>query len=302
MLEENTYHLQNNEIEIELDISLGIAHNTDSILENTDLALREAKAQHKSVVVFDEKMALLDRHSENLTTFRKIKRALSHDHILSYYQPIVNQRGEVVKYEALVRMLDGDKILTPYHFLEIAQKTRYYHQITRIMLTNAFALLHQNPDISVSVNIIADDMLDAKTVAFILEQLDSNQFSGRIVFEIVESHSIHGIPEVDSFLKKIRHKGALIAIDDFGSGYSNFSYITTLQPDYLKIDGSLIKNLPTDGDAQKVVRTIILFAQQLQIKTIAEFVHSEEVLQYVKQLGIDEFQGYHTGQPRPFKL
>ena len=300
-LEEHVYIYSDKEIDIELNITIGIMHGHHQVLEKADLALRDAKKRHQDLIVFDEEMDLLDIHSKNLTIFRKIKYALNQNNILSYYQPIVDKQGKIIKREALVRMLDGDKVLTPFHFLDVAVKTRYYHDITRLMLSNAFEILDQHSTESVSVNILADDILNASTVAYILEKLSSNRYAGRIVFEIVESQSIHGIPEVQTFIQQIKLKGALIAVDDFGSGYSNFSYITTLRPDYLKIDGSLIKNLPEDSDAQKVVRTIILFAQQLNIKTIAEFVHSEEVLQFAIELGIDEFQGFHTGKPLPFK-
>ena len=300
-LEHHVYQFEDSEIEIELDIAIGIAHRQNQALEKADLALREAKSSHQDLVVYDEEMALLDMHFKNLSVFRNIRRALKDNDILSYYQPIVNEQGNILKYEALVRMRDGDEILTPYHFLDVAIRTRYYHDITRIMLKNAFELLDQNPQQSVSVNILVDDILNNATVAYIMSLLDTGRYNKRIVFEIVESQSIQGIPEVMVFINEIKQKGALIAIDDFGSGYSNFSYISTLQPDYLKIDGSLIKDLPSNVDAQKIVRTIILFAQQLQIKTIAEFVHSEEVLQWAIKLGIDEFQGFHTGKPQPIE-
>ena len=301
LLENYVYQFEDSGIEIELDIAIGISHRQVQALEKADLALREAKSSHQDLVIYDEDMALLDMHLKNSSVLRKIRRALNDSNILSYYQPIVNEQGEILKYEALVRMRDGEEILTPFHFLDVAVRTRYYHDITRIMLKNAFDLLDQNPLYSVSVNILADDILNNATVAYIMNQLDTGGYKSRIVFEIVESQSIHGIPEVLEFINEIKQKGALIAIDDFGSGYSNFSYITTLHPDFLKIDGSLIKNLPSDTDAQKVVSTVILFAQQLQIKTIAEFVHSEEVLQWAIKLGIDEFQGFHTGKPLPIE-
>ena len=299
-LENEVYCFHDATVELEVDIAIGIYHGQHHLLERADLALREAKRLNKNLVVYTDDPEYANRDSKNLALLRKIRYALSHDQILAYYQPITDASGEIIKYEALVRMRDDDKILTPYFFLDMARKTRYYTQITHVMLENGFALLDQHPTVAISVNILADDILDEETAEFILERLASGGYNERITFEIVESQSIHDRPEVAQFLKQIKTFGALIAIDDFGSGYSNFSYLTELKPDYLKIDGSLIKDLPTNPDAQKVVRTIVLFAQQMQIKTIAEFVHSEEVLGIAKQFEIDAFQGFHIAKPAPF--
>ena len=91
--------------------------------------------------------------------------------------------------------------------------------------------------------------------------------------------------------------GIKIAIDDFGTGYSNFAYLMDLQPDYLKIDGSLIKNIDTDMRSQEIVKTIVNCAKSLHFKTVAEFVHSKKVFEVCKELGIDEFQGFYFSEP-----
>jgi EAL domain-containing protein (putative c-di-GMP-specific phosphodiesterase class I) len=91
--------------------------------------------------------------------------------------------------------------------------------------------------------------------------------------------------------------GVKIAIDDFGTGYSNFSYLLKLRPDYIKIDGSLIKHIDTDDNSIAIVSAILAFSKKLGIKTIAEYVHSKEVYEKCKELGIDEFQGFYLGEP-----
>jgi EAL domain-containing protein (putative c-di-GMP-specific phosphodiesterase class I) len=93
--------------------------------------------------------------------------------------------------------------------------------------------------------------------------------------------------------------GVRIAIDDFGTGYSNFSYLLKLKPDYLKIDGSIIKNIDKDKNSEAIVEAIISFAKTLHVKTIAEFIHSKEVYDKCYKLGIDEFQGFYLGEPNP---
>ena len=102
---------------------------------------------------------------------------------------------------------------------------------------------------------------------------------------------------MNDFVQEIRSIGARVAIDDFGSGYSNYSYIIKLHADFLKIDSSLIKNIDTDKDSEIVVESIIMSAKKLGIKTIAEFIHSEAVMEKVKSMGVDFIQGYHVGKP-----
>jgi EAL domain-containing protein (putative c-di-GMP-specific phosphodiesterase class I) len=104
---------------------------------------------------------------------------------------------------------------------------------------------------------------------------------------------------LETFVKTIKSKGGKIAIDDFGSGYSNFMHIINLDIDILKIDGSIVKRINDDEDSYKIVQTIVNFARNLNIKVVAEFVFNEEIYIKVKELGIDYTQGYHIGEPKP---
>ena len=109
----------------------------------------------------------------------------------------------------------------------------------------------------------------------------------------------NNVEEVEIFINTIKILGGKIAIDDFATGYSNFHHIWKISPDYLKIDASLIKDLDSDENSLKIVQTIINFAKELNIKTIAEFVHSEKIYEICLELGVDEFQGYYFGEPQP---
>ena len=101
-----------------------------------------------------------------------------------------------------------------------------------------------------------------------------------------------------AFIERFKSLGCKIAIDDFGSGYSNFSYIADLGADYIKIDGSLIKNIDNDPSSELIVRTILTFAKNMGIKTVAEFVASESIYEKVKSLGVDYSQGFYFAEPR----
>ena len=130
----------------------------------------------------------------------------------------------------------------------------------------------------------------------ILEKLKFED-RNRLVFEILESENLSDYDFLEEFVLKYKKLGVKIAIDDFGSGYSNFIRIIRLKPDYLKIDGSLIKNIDKDNNSYEIVKSIIAFSKTLNIKTIAEYVHSEEIFNLLLELDVDEFQGYYFGKP-----
>jgi len=123
----------------------------------------------------------------------------------------------------------------------------------------------------------------------------------RVVFELLESENIELYPEAEAFVEEMKELGCQIAIDDFGTGYSNFSYLVNLKVDYIKIDGSLIKNIHTDKNTQIVVETIISFAKKLGVKTVSEFVSNDVIFETVEKLGVDIVQGYYIDEPKPIE-
>jgi len=132
---------------------------------------------------------------------------------------------------------------------------------------------------------------------FIENKLKETDVSKQLILEIVESESIINFKIVKDFISKMHKLGVKIAIDDFGSGYSNFSHILELNPDFIKIDGSLIKNICEDEKSFVIVKTIVNFAKELNIKIIVEFVHNEDVYKKVKTLNVFGFQGYFLAEP-----
>lgn len=149
----------------------------------------------------------------------------------------------------------------------------------------------------VSINLAYQDIKNLDLVRFLKKMLNNRDIAKYIIFEIVESEDIKDFEIVEDFIKTFKSLGVRIAIDDFGTGYSNFTHIMSLKPDYLKIDGSLIKNIGTNKDSFELVKAIVQFSKELNIKTIAEYVCSKEIFDIVFNLGVDEFQGYYFGKP-----
>lgn len=289
------------ELEIEIDISVtaGVSAEKGNIFEKAGMALRHADKKKLPYKIYDSSIDIVDEYENDIRWTKIVKRALNENTLLPYFQPIANSKtGEIEKFECLLRLIDNEEVITPFQFLEIIKKTKLYQHITKRIITKSFETFADN-EYMFSINLSIEDVMDESTSKFILEMLKTSGIANRVIFELLESEGIESFEVVNDFIRNIKKTGAMVAIDDFGSGYSNFVYLSELQVDIIKIDGSLIKNIDKDTQAQIIVGTIIKFANQLNIKTVAEFVHSESVKQKVIDMGIDYIQGYHVGKPIP---
>lgn len=150
-----------------------------------------------------------------------------------------------------------------------------------------------------SINVSLEDITHPDVLEVIESVVSRNGLGERIVLELLESEGIENYGEVSLFIEWMKKHGCTIAIDDFGSGYSNFEHILRLRVDFLKLDSSLIKPIADDADARSIVETIVSFARKLGIQTIAEYVHNEAVQSIVRSIGVDHSQGYFISPPRP---
>ena len=231
---------------------------------------------------------------------RKIQYALKIDNIVPVYQPIVNSKGKVIKYEALMRLREiengEEKLITPYFFLDIAIATKQYAKLSHRVIKKALGKLKED-SCTISINLTYSDFIDPDIIKLLTDTLEAHDIGDRLIFEIVESEDIKDYKLLQRFIRKFRKHGVKIAIDDFGSGFSSFGNIIQTRPDYLKIDGSLIKNIHRDRHAQIMVKAIMNVAHELEVKVIAEYVHSKEVLEKLKEYEIDEYQGFYFYEP-----
>ena len=218
---------------------------------------------------------------------------------MPFFQPIYdNKLNKITKYEALVRLIDTDGVVhSPFRFLELSKKSKQYKEITKEVIKHSIQMF-KNLDSDFSINISYSDIANPKIVAYLREQIEEYAIGERVIIEIVESESISKYDAVKSFIDNMKMLGCKISIDDFGSGYSNFSHILELEVNFLKIDGSLIQNVASNKNSEIIVKSIIMFAKSIGIKTVAEFVSSKEIFEKVKELGIDYSQGYYIGAPQ----
>ncbi|MDD2369400.1 MAG: bifunctional diguanylate cyclase/phosphodiesterase [Sulfuricurvum sp.] len=288
---------------VSLSVTIGIDAEPEVSLTHADIALHQAKENSTHIAFYSGESHIEEQYKANIALTSTIHKALNAGRITCFYQPIVStQSGRIEKYETLVRMIDESaNIIPPLDFLKTAQKTRLYPQITRTVVEHACNTF-KNRNEEFSVNLSIRDILDPGTVRFIEETIVQTDTAHRIVFEILESEGIDNFDAVTHFIHRMKKLGSKIAIDDYGTGYSSLENILRLDVDYIKIDGSLIRNINTDPKHAIVLNSIADFASKLGIKTIAEYVESEEIFNHIKSIDITYSQGYYTGKPTALSI
>ena len=281
-------------------LSCGIASNEETIMAKADMALKISKSDKREIVIYSQDIDSSALITQNIKSVTLIKDSIEKDNFTPFFQPIFNAHTQKIeKYEALVRIVqDSGTIIAPYMFLEVAMKSKLYPSITKAMIEKSFEFF-KDKDFEFSLNLSINDILNPATITLILDSLKAFPNPHRVVFEILESDKIGNYEELKKFIELVKSYGCKVAIDDFGSGYSNFAHILELNVDYLKIDGSLVKFIITDNNSRVITKTIINFASSLGLKTIAEFVEDKDSLEMLKKMGVDYVQGYYIGKPQP---
>lgn len=296
-----SFQAELDDVLIDFRATVGFTTSKEKYLSYAGLALRHALESKTPIIYYEDQENLIALHEANIIWTKKIKAALADNRITLFAQPLVDSKTmETTKYECLVRLIDDDgQYVSPFHFLDVSKKTKLYSLISKQVISLSFDVFSQIPDKEFSINLSAEDILHKETVDFLESKIRQYNIGKRVVLEIVESEGIDSFEEVNDFILKMKSLGCKIAIDDFGTGYSNFSYLMKLNVDYIKVDGSLIKDIDHNPNSQAICKTILNFSKTLEISTVAEFVHNEDVLNYVKKLGFDYLQGFHLGEPTP---
>ncbi|MEA3552880.1 MAG: bifunctional diguanylate cyclase/phosphodiesterase [Campylobacterota bacterium] len=286
----------NNIIDINIYVSVVLVNGVKSnnILELADMTLHYAKDTRQPFLEYSADLKLTEKFEKDLAGVNMVKSALEEDRLIAYYQPIVKSYGN--SFECLVRIQDGDRVISPFFFLDAVTKTKYYSQLTQRMIEKSFQYF-TDKDVTFSINLSFDDIKDAELIEFLKSKMKKYGVEKQLILEILESENIQDFTLIRSFIHEMQEKGVQIAIDDFGSGYSNFTYLSELKPDYIKIDGSLIKDIATVEESYILVRTITNLAHELGIKVVAEYIENEAIYNKAKRLYIDGYQGYFLGAP-----
>ena len=280
--------------------------NTDELLANADIAMYQAKAKGKGIVhVFSGEEQVRERIENEMYWENRITRALRKKHFVLHYQPILDiSSNRINHYEVLLRMQSSRGVLfSPSGFISIAEKTSHIREIDHWVLESAIRRLDsfriEGHDISFSINLSAHAFSDDTLLPHLEMVLSEiNTPAHNIVFEITETAALEDFSAACDMMYKIRALGCRFALDDFGVGFSSFSYIRDLPVDYIKIDGTFIRELANSRDDQILVQALATIADGYGKKTIAEYVEDQDTLNLLREYHVDMAQGYHIGKPK----
>ena len=285
-----------NKKSIDIDITIGCSKSDNENLRiYAEKALHSAKMNYSNFMYLDSK--LFDNEVENINFISIINKNIDKRLVEPYFQPIVDaQTHEVHKYEALMRIFDDDgNIISPAVFLGRSKKYRLYTKLMSILIDKVMSYILKYK-LHMSINLDFNDILNPHVKRDIISHLEKYDIGEYLTIEILESQKISNYEVVNEFISELKRYNVKIAIDDFGSGFSNYEHILNLNIDYIKIDGSLIQKIH-ERMYSNLVSSIVTFCKQQNIKVVAEFVSDLKIARYVRALGIDFSQGYYIGKP-----
>lgn len=282
------------------------------VMSSVDAACYEAKDKGRNrIQVFEPDKAEYIKHQVETSWIQKIKTAISENNFELYFQEIRNINPEYSTpktIELLIRLNDGDQLIYPDSFIPTAERYHLMPLIDEWVINNAFEFIKRytkkhNSDIRVAINLSGQSLSEDSVLNLITHNLRKNKQLKKelICFEITETAAIANMSKAVEFIANVKQMGCRFSLDDFGSGLSSFSYLKNMPIDNIKIDGIFIREINTEPTNKVFVESIHNISKVMGIKTTAEYVENEEILECIKSIGIDYAQGYHIAKPVPVK-
>ena len=279
------------------------------VMGAADAACYAAKAKGRNCVhVYSQDDSELIRQRGERQLISKISHALETNSFRLYSQKIVSITSQAVEHhEILLRMFDEkEKLIAPNELIPAAERYGLITDIDRWVIKTLFSNYHRicqqqsSTDGFYAINISGASISNDQFLKFLIKQFSLYQVPPHnICFEITETSAIVNFDDAQYFISTLKQIGCQFALDDFGSGLSSFSYLMNLPVDYLKIDGSFVKNISNDPISQAIVEGFNAIAHAMDLKTIAEFVEDEDILERLRTIGVDYAQGYAIARPVP---
>jgi diguanylate cyclase (GGDEF)-like protein/PAS domain S-box-containing protein len=285
----------------------------EELLTAADSACYVAKKQGSGrVAVYSARDEALARHTGEIQWLQRLQGALKETRFQLFYQPIVPAHGTDgggPAMEVLVRLRDeGGHPVPPAEFVRAAERYRLMGLVDRWVVQTTLAALGRGAipvasDHCVAINVSGQTLADGQFLEFVVECLDSTGVTpAQVCFEISETAVVANLEHARRFVGVLHGMGCQFALDDFGSGVGSFSNLKSLPMDYLKIDGSFIRNLGRDSVNQAMVTAMIKLARTLNFRVIAEQVEDSAALDAARRMGVDFVQGYAIARPQPLPL
>ena len=284
------------------DLKITVIANSikENFIQISLLSLKEAIRQKVLYLITDKiYQEMIENIKKTVTMVSTIDEAIADDRIVPVYQAIMDAKtNEIKKYECLVRIkrVDGS-LMSPFFFLDIAKQSDQYEIITKTMISKVFAYM-KDKECEFSINLSSLDIENPKIVEFLMEKLNEYKLHNQLIIEFLEDEVVNNFNVVLDFIKKIKLIGVKVAIDDYGSGYSNLERIFQFNPDFIKIDGSIIRDIVDNPTKQAITKSAVFLAKEIGVKTVAEFVADEAIFDKLKEFDIDFLQGYYIAEPK----
>lgn len=304
---------------LQVTMSIGIAEfNRDSggegnVLTTARMACEAAKAHGRDrIEMFDDKNRSAVRRFDDMQLVAQIQQALDSDQLELRAQRIasLNDSSNNPRFEILLRMEDGDGGSVPTDaFFSAAERYRMMPQIDRWVVSKTIARLSEAHEIveaqgaNFSINLSGQTLGDDDILQFIEDEIDQSMLGySSFCFEITESAAVSNLNKAQAFIDRLRHRGCQVSLDDFGAGLSSFAYLKNFNVDTLKIDGSFIRDIIDNRISESMVAAITQVAKVMELKTVAEYVETEETRKLLRKLGVDFVQGHIVGRPIPLDI
>lgn len=285
--------------EVDVMISSGlVVGKVDIIIPKAFSAIKHAKKLVSKIYFLDiDDEIFKEQQTKEIAYNALIKDAVQQGKIVPFYQPIYdNKLKKITKFECLARLLDNNRVLYPFDFLEQVRLMGFMRSITFSIINNSFQAFAKNK-LEFSINITEEDIRDTQMIDYLRNRCEKYGINpNRIIIEILEDIEFDDDDLIVNNILILKDMGFKIAIDDFGYANSNFGRLIKMQIDYIKIDGRFIKNMDSNAMSHKIVRSIADFAKNIGVQCIAEHVHSKAVQNLVENLGIEFSQGYFIGE------
>jgi len=286
------------ESHIHLNVTFGATKADGSVsLIYAEKALKEAKKSHNSYIFHDSTSMNSNDHLIH-KVYETLIDNIKEEKVTPHFQAIFEVENETVpyKFESLMRLMDREgRVLSPAVFMEKSKEYRLYTQLMVQMIDKVFHVM-ENHDVAMTLNLSYIDINNPELCDILIGKVKKTNIGSRLTVEIVESEQIEDLDMINEFIFSLKKLGVKIAIDDFGSGFSNFDNIVKLDVDYVKLDGSLVSKIH-DEKYRIILENMVKICRDLGIKTIAEYISDESVLGLAKSIGVDYLQGHHLHKP-----
>ena len=278
------------------------------LIISADLAMYRAKEMGRNRLYIDMDVDSQDIASSSvraqLEWVDRLRDSLEKDDFEMHFQPMLpNSKDEDIIFEALIRLRDENgKLGAPGLFIDAAEHFGLIRELDTAVIERCVRmqaeLAAQGMDLIISINLSGLSFGDNEVMKALRRSLDKHKANPtKFIFEVTETAAMRDIGEAKEFVSELRKLGCKFALDDFGVGFSSFYYIKHLEVDYIKIDGSYIRNLHKSYEDRLFVKSLVDLAEGLEIKTVAEFVENEDVLTELKKLNVTYAQGYYINRP-----